>query len=76
MSTPIHSTPNTSHISVADMAALAAYLGGSSLTPRTQLRFAGGSLPASRCHCRMAAAITLFPAAKSAKPASSRRQTP
>jgi len=76
MSTTIHSTSNASHIFVADMAAVAAYLGGSSFTPRTRLRFAGGSLPASRSHCRMAAAITLFPAAKSAKPASSRRQSP
>jgi len=60
---------------LADMAALAAFVCGSSPSSRTWPFFAGGSLPASRCHCRMAAANTVFPAANGAIPASSRRQT-
>ncbi|MBL8118677.1 MAG: hypothetical protein J0L63_04485 [Anaerolineae bacterium] len=74
LSRPASFLPSAS--SLADMAALAAHLGGSVLTSRTRPCFVGGCSPASRCHCRMAAAITLFPAAKSAKPASSRPQTP
>ena len=66
--------PHTPH-RLADMAALAAFVCGSSPSSRTHLRFAGGCLPASRCHCRMAAANTVFPAAKSANHPSSRRQT-
>ena len=70
--TILHYTPNR----LADMAALAAFVCGSSPSSRLRPLFVGGSLPASRCHCRMAAANTVFPAAKSAKQASSRRQMP
>ncbi|MBL8117383.1 MAG: hypothetical protein JNJ78_07630 [Anaerolineae bacterium] len=61
---------------LTDMAAVAAFVCGSSPSSRMRPLFVGGSLPASRCHCRTAAANTDFPAAKSAKPPSSRRQTP
>jgi len=60
---------------LADLAAVAAHLGGSIRAPRTAPFFVGGSLASSRCHCRMAAANTGLPAAKSAKPPSSRLQT-
>ncbi|MBL8120271.1 MAG: hypothetical protein JNJ78_22260 [Anaerolineae bacterium] len=49
MSTTIHSTSNASHIFVADMAAVAARLGGSSHMSRMQTLFVGGCLPFSRC---------------------------
>jgi len=61
---------------LALVAALAAHLGGSFPSSRIHPFFVGGCLPASRCHCRMAAANTVFPAAKSANQASSRRQMP
>jgi len=61
---------------LADVAALAAFVCGSSPSSRMRLFFVGGCPPASRCLGGMAAAITVFPAAKSAKPPSSRRQTP
>ncbi|MBL8117634.1 MAG: hypothetical protein J0L63_08820 [Anaerolineae bacterium] len=76
MSATTRFTLNTSPIFVADMAALAAHLGGSSLAPRTAPCFVGGNLASSRCHCRMAAANTVFPAANSANHPSSRRQSP
>ena len=76
MSATTRFTLNTSPIFVADMAALAAHLGGSSLAPRTALCFVGGCPPASRCHCHTAAAITVFPAANSANHPSSRPQSP
>jgi len=66
---------NPSPIFMAGLAAVAAHLGGSSFTSRTHPRFVGGYLASSRCIGGMAAANTVFPAAKSAKPPSSRRQT-
>jgi len=62
-------------VPLADMAALAAFVSASSPASRLRPFFAGGSLPPSRCHCRMAAANTVLPAAKSANPPSSRRPT-
>ncbi|MBL8116419.1 MAG: hypothetical protein J0L63_07750 [Anaerolineae bacterium] len=52
---------------LALVAALAAFVCGSSPASRIRPFFVGSSLPASRCHCRMAAANTGLPAAKSAK---------
>jgi len=71
-----HRLLNPPPIFMADMAALAAFVCGSSPSSRICPFFAGGCPPASRCHCHMAAANTGLPAAKSAKPPSSRRQTP
>ncbi|MBL8116757.1 MAG: hypothetical protein JNJ78_04470 [Anaerolineae bacterium] len=58
------------------MADMAAFVCGSSPSSRIRPFFVGGCLPASRCHCRMAAANTVLPAAKSAKQAASRRSPP
>jgi len=63
-------------LALALVAAVAAFVCGSSPASRIRPFFVGGSLPASRCHCHMAAANTGLPAATSAKQASSRRQTP
>jgi len=75
MSLTAHSPLIPSPIFMADMAAVAAFVCGSFPSPRKYAVNGGGSPPASRCHCRMAAAITVFPAAKSANHPSSRRQT-
>ncbi|MBN8617418.1 MAG: hypothetical protein J0L63_00845 [Anaerolineae bacterium] len=72
---PTAYNPLNPSIRLADMAALAAFVCGSSPSSRLRPFFVGGNLPASRCHCRMAAANTVLPAANSAKPPSSRRQT-
>jgi len=58
------------------LADMAAFVCGSSPSSRIHPLFVGGCLPASRCLCCMAAANTGLPAAKSAKPPSSRRQMP
>jgi len=65
-----------SAVFMALVAALAAHLGGTSLASRTRPFFVGGCSPASRCLGGMAAANTVFPAAKSANYPSSRRQSP
>ncbi|MBN8618014.1 MAG: hypothetical protein J0L63_03855 [Anaerolineae bacterium] len=63
---PVPTSHNHIPHRLADVAALAAFVCGSSPSSRIRPFFVGGSLPASRCHCRMAAANTVLPAAKSA----------
>jgi len=70
---PIHAYIQHTHHVLGDVAA---FVCGSSPSSRIHPLFVGGCPPASRCHCRMAAANTVFPAAKSAKLLSSRRQPP
>jgi len=61
---------------LAGLAAVAAFVCGSSPSSRTRSFFAGGSSPHIRCLCGMAAANTVLPAANSANQACSRRQSP
>ena len=74
MSQVAHPPLVPSTIFMALVAAVAAFVCGSFPSSRIRPFFVGGWPPASRCHCRMAAANTVLPAAKSAKPPSSRRQ--
>jgi len=74
----LHPSSNllTHAICLADMAAVAAHLGGSLPSSRTRPLSVGGYPPPSRCLCGMAAANTLFPAAKRANHPFSRPQSP
>jgi len=62
-------------VPLADMAAVAALVCASSPSSRPALSYAGGSSPHTRGFGGMAAANSVFPAAKSANQACSRRQT-